>query len=336
MLKIFKRHDSQFYWIRGTIFLNEKESVRIRQSSKCTDRRSAELQAQAIEQRIKNDYRNKSFVFSVSFRDATVAYVTRKGELHPEHSTRLGILNDYFGSADVSQIDGRAFQSFCDRYLKGKSGAYINRWRSDLVSVINFTRDNNPKIQIHKIPKREVPFPKPRYLTSEEQERLLNAYEPIVRPIVDLLCFQGSRIGEAICLQWRDVDLDGRRITFWDTKNRDFRTVPMHTRVCKSLRSIDRERDGSVFLTHLGLPYTYTKSASSSTIKTAHRTALRRARITNFKIHNWRSHWASRMALKGANVYELMSLGGWRDAKSVAHYVKLNPDGLRSAIDRLN
>ncbi len=251
---------------------------------------------------------------------------------------RLLSLNQHFKQKDIRKIQGEDFLEFCEKAFKNRivKPTTTNRYRDDLVAICNFgARIWNLTIDTKAIPKRKVPTPKPRYLSQNEQERLLYAYNPLVQPIIYLLCFQGCRIGEAIRLCWEDVCLSERTITFWITKNDEPRTVPMHPRVYNALRQINRERTKEIFINNLGKPYNYVVHASGSPIKTAHRTAVRKANIRNFKVHNWRSHWASQMALKGASAYELMALGGWKSHKAVSHYVKLNPGHLRHAIERL-
>lgn len=335
MLKLTKRPRSPFYQLTGTVWIRPGRTVRVRESTGYSDRKRAEAYAERRQQEIIDVERGQHDSKPHSFRDAAVAYVSSKESVHPNDADRINILDQYFGPTDLCDIDGGAFLSFVGRHLDGRKPTTVNRYRSNLVSVLNFAKQIWPDEVVRSIPLRRTDRPKPRYLSLDDQDRLLDAYHPLVRPLVHVLCFQGSRVGETLRLHWEDINLDRRTITYWVTKNGDFRTVPMHERVHQALSSINRPRAGHIFVTPMGTPYSYDTRPNGSPIKTAHRSALERAGITNFKVHNWRSHWASQMALNGATVYELMALGGWRSVASVSHYVQLNPEHLRSSINRL-
>ena len=57
----------------------------------------------------------------------------------------------------------------------------------------------------------ELPYERPTmlYLNREEAPRYLDACEAWYRPLAEVLIGAGLRIGEAIALEWRDVDWDG-------------------------------------------------------------------------------------------------------------------------------
>ena len=330
MLRLKKRGE---YWHVNGTFTTPKGSIKVRESTGTSSKKDAEAYLNHKLEQLKN---HVDGISDITFYEASLAYINEKQSIHENDAQRIGLLNDFFAKQYLSGITGSSFSDFVTNEIPKAAPSYINRYRSNLVAILNHAKHNTPLQHINKIPSRKVPTSKPRYLSFEEQEILLNAYSPLLRPLIHTLCFQGCRVGEALRLQWADLDLDKRRINIWKTKNGDFRSVPMHPRVFEILRSINRERKGHLFVTQMGEPYCYIHKPNGSPIKTAHRTALKEAGITNFKVHNWRSHWASNMALKGANTYELMALGGWKSSSSVEHYVRLNPDGLANAINRLD
>lgn len=336
VLKVIKRKNSQYYQIKDTILLATGQTIRVRETTRCTSYEDAKIFASKREREIIKELEsNKTKI--VTFNMATLDYVNSKSSLDRFHSARIERLVEFFDGISVEIINGKYFSEFVKKVIPKVKNETINRYRSDMVAILNFAKREQPHINLNSIPARKMDKPKPRYLSHDEAERLINAYHPVLRPLIILLAYQGCRIGEAIRLDWSDVDMDKRRITFWKTKNGDFRSVPMHTKVYESLRVINRERKGAVFLTPSGEPYTYrTNGNLGSPIKTAHTAALRRATIKQFKVHNWRSHWASRMVLDAsANNYVLMALGGWKSPASVTHYINLNPDHLGKTLEKL-
>ncbi|HUC16731.1 MAG TPA: tyrosine-type recombinase/integrase [Acetobacteraceae bacterium] len=55
---------------------------------------------------------------------------------------------------------------------------------------------------------------------------------------------------------------------------------------------------------------------------------LRAAKINWFRLHDWRHHWASHLAMDGCDGATLMKLGGWKSPKMVQRYVDLSLEHL--------
>ena len=60
--------------------------------------------------------------------------------------------------------------------------------------------------------------------------QLISCCAPHLAPLVTFMLFTGCRIGEALALDWRDVDLSRAHAAFLDTKNGDRRGTPLHPR----------------------------------------------------------------------------------------------------------
>jgi integrase len=60
----------------------------------------------------------------------------------------------------------------------------------------------------------EKPPSRVRWLTPEQAERLIAACGDHLRPLVIFLLYSGARIGEALWLDWRDIDLNRSHATF--------------------------------------------------------------------------------------------------------------------------
>ena len=65
-----------------------------------------------------------------------------------------------------------------------------------------------------------------RWLTSQEANRLIDACGAHLRALVIFLIYTGVRIGEALWLDWQNVDLARRHVAFVKTKNGEARGVP--------------------------------------------------------------------------------------------------------------
>jgi len=190
------------------------------------------------------------------------------------------------------------------------------------------------------IERPKTPPGRNRWITLAESNRLLDACANHFRPLVMFLIYTGARVGEALWLDWRHVDLQRGHVMFPRTKNGDARGVPLHPRLLAELANLPH-RDGEVFRRPDGSPYERRAEdedenrSAGARIKTAFRGACRHARITDFHPHDCRHTFATWHYAHNRNLTALMRLGGWRDVKSVIRYMHVNVDEPRNTIDRL-
>src|SRR5258708_37639618 len=74
-----------------------------------------------------------------------------------------------------------------------------------------------------------------RWLKLDEANRLIAACSGYMRPLMIFLFYTGARCGEALWLDWRNLDLQRRQVIFEKTKNGEARGVPLHPRVISAL-----------------------------------------------------------------------------------------------------
>ena len=65
------------------------------------------------------------------------------------------------------------------------------------------------------------------------------------------------------------------------------------------------------------------------------RPALREAKIPDFRFHDLRHTFASRLAMGGVDLYTVQRAGGWKSQAMVQRYAHLSPDHMRAAVERL-
>lgn len=63
--------------------------------------------------------------------------------------------------------------------------------------------------------------------------------------------------------------------------------------------------------------------------------ALADAQIEDFRLHDTRHTFASRLAMEGVELLTIKELGGWKSLAMVARYAHLSPSHRRDAIERL-
>lgn len=76
------------------------------------------------------------------------------------------------------------------------------------------------------------------WLTPAQAEAMIAGAAPHLKPLVTFLFSTGCRVGEAIALDWQDVNLEYARVVLRNTKNGDDRPVSLPPRAVKALASL--------------------------------------------------------------------------------------------------
>jgi integrase len=160
-----------------------------------------------------------------------------------------------------------------------------------------------------------------RFLTDEEQARLLVACPDNLRAPVIAALHTGFRRGELLALRWRDVDFLNGLVTVEaaHTKNGERRAVPMSQTLRAVLEGLRQERpnDEHVFLSERGEPYVSLKNAFESAVK--------RAGIVDFHFHDLRHCFASRLVMGGQDIRTVRELLGHKTLTMTLRYSHLSP-----------
>ena len=258
---------------------------------------------------------------------------------------RLRELNEVLGDHTIATIL-EGWSQFKHVRCGGLKPATVNRFRDTAQAAINHAGAEHG-FDVPKIPKLTVNNERIRFLTATDQERLLSAYVPHVHDIVTVLCFNGLRTGEALRADFSHADMASRRLFIPDTKTGVPRRIRLHDRVFEAIQRVWVSRgqptDGAILLNRFGQAYSDPrryKYPGGNPLRSAHKTALRRVRITpvggtDFTLHDWRHHWASHMAMGGCDLPTLQRLGGWKDYRSVQRYAAVSTEHMDEAVTKM-
>ena len=146
-------------------------------------------------------------------------------------------------------------------------------------------------------------------------------------PAVLLSMNTGLRRGEVVKLRWRSVDFNRQLLTVegGNAKNRQTRHVPLNEEAVSVLRHW-REQSGTgmrVFGVATGFQSAWKK-------------VLKRARISKFRWHDLRHHFASRLVQQGVPLNTVRDLLGHSSVGMSLRYAHLAPDQRREAVAKLN
>jgi integrase len=143
----------------------------------------------------------------------------------------------------------------------------------------------------------------------------------------------GLRRAKLFGLAWIDVDLERGWITIKKAKAGSSRQVPFTNRVREILtRRHAQKKSHFVFPNSTGEK----PMDSNNFINRVFKPALERAGIEDFKWHDLRRTFASRLASAGKGGRVLTELLGHKSTKTTDRYAHLDPDTFRAAVDVLN
>lgn len=337
------RQRGNFWHVRGTVRVGSERRRVKEHSTGCSGKGEADAYRTKLESEIRADLLDgrKVGLRRLTFADAGMVYINRPS-VHPNDKWRIGELNEHMGDYAVADAK-EAWRVFVAKRCTPRSHkpATIERFRKPAQAALNLLGREHG-FDVPKLPALTVKNERMKFLTADEEERLLASYVKHVQPIGLFLCCTGARTQECLQLKWRHVDFARNTVFFDRTKNGEPRTVPMNDRVRKALETIEAEREPEpgdhVFLNRFGKPYADTRDyefQGGNPIAKAHRTACKRAKIKDFRVHDWRHHWASKHGMEGTDVETLRRLGGWKSLAMVQRYAAVSDDHMQKMVKRI-
>lgn len=324
-LKIIRRRDTGALTIAGTVKLPDGSRRRIRARAQSNSIDLAREEAAALEAQLLRTAWHGERRGSRSFGEAVIAYLESeprslgtKRRLH----RLLRVVGDVPLSAITHETAIRARQALQVANPSTIRRSVITPLRAVMLHANRLGWCDAPHFQIPREPQGRT-----RYLLPAEAERLIEAAAPHLRPLLIFLLCTGARMAEALELDWRDVDLFGRRAILWRTKNGRRRIAELPPRAVLQLADV-RGRSGRVILTARGLPYADRERQGGGQIKTAWKATLRRAGLDpELTPHDLRHTWASWHYALHRDLLALKVEGGWSSVVLVERYAHLMPAG---------
>jgi len=322
---ITQRPDRKGWWVR--IYANGRQ-----QWFRC----DTKSQAKALYGRMKAEHREGKYFkrhLAVPFKEIAIEYIQtvdarrrRKGD----DSARMNRWIVAFGEQDAATITPRQVERVLrELQTDGKQPATLLRHLAVLKATFNRAK------RLGLIKENPATFVKPptvnnvlvRYLTAEQEARLLEQLPVRYRPVVQVAINTGLRQGELLRLTWRDVDWNAGILTVQETKAGDTRRVPMNSTVFGVLATLKEQ--------HHGEPTDHVFPLGARYLRRAFDKAVQAAGLAPFRFHDLRHTFASRLAMQGANDRTLMALGGWKSPAMLSRYAHLSPTHLWQAVEGL-
>jgi site-specific recombinase XerD len=247
--------------------------------------------------------------------------------------TRLVRLVERFGTMPLSNIWKLDVERFRSVLAKELAPATVNRHIVLLKSIFNKAiswgkAKHNPVrgIKLFKETHRI------RFLSNDEEEQLNTIFPPKYWPWVEFAFHTGLRREEQFGLQWENVDFGTGIITIPQSKSGEIRYVSMNDRVVEILRNMP---------SRFHSPYVFTSTNGQTSMNSRNFTQriflphVRQAGISNFRWHDLRHTFASRLVMAGTDLRTVQELMGHKTITTTMRYSHLSPGHKMDAVQRL-
>ncbi len=250
------------------------------------------------------------------------------------YSSHLNHLIPFFGDLNLTSITPKNISRYkVLRRQKGAKPATINRELAMLSKAFSLAvkewewlREN----PVSKVPKEKEDNKRDRWLTQEDESRIVKYCPKWIRDIVVFDLNTGLRQDELLSLEWSRVSFTRETILINKTKSGKPRTVPLNRIAINILNEKAEEKIRS--LKNLVFPTCNGTKILPSNLRRAFYCALRKAEIENFKFHDIRHTFATRLAQNGIDLYKIANLLGHEDVRMTQRYAHHSPESLRDGV----
>lgn len=258
--------------------------------------------------------------------DDALAFSKRhhRDKLNPP--TRIAAIRAAFGHRQAESITPAEITAWLESL--GVEAGTEARYKSTLSLCFREGMKNQKIITnpARLVSNREVASGVLRYLLKPEEDRLRAVIErrfPHHMPELVIALNTGMRKGEQYGLLWTDVDFGSRRILANNTKNGSPRTIHMNDDAFAAMSELRKAAKGDrVFNITENRTWWYE--------------AIKEAKINNFRWHDLRHTFCSRLAQAGVNLKVIQEAAGHKTIAMTSRYAHLDHTTLQTALAVLN
>ena len=327
---LFRRN--KVWWMT---FIHQCQQVR--RSTGTTDRRLAEailgkIRVKIVEGRFFDTLEAKDHTFNdMMDRYLKERSITKAPASRQRDEQCLAHLRDAFGPLTLAEITPKLLAAYKAKRRETAKPATVNKELGLVRHGFNvaireweWCRDN----PMQRVCMETVRNERDRWISSEEEGRLLANSAPWLQDMIVFALNTGMRRGEILNLQWQAVDLIRQVLVVMRSKNGEKRTVPLNSRLVELLRrKATMQAKGS-----------FVFSSAASTLVDARnltrsfRLAAKKAQLIDVRFHDLRHTFATRLAQAGVDLYKVQRLLGHKSAAMTQRYAHHSPESLREGV----
>ena len=337
-MALFKR--DKVWWMRFTY-----KGKQIRKSTEVTEKKLAEkIYCKVMTEVSEGKWFEKPSGENVTFKEMMERYNKEYFSHLPSSEFCMSYFDglvDFFGNHTLAKVTPRLVNEFkSKRKSEGIKPATINRQLTIGKRAFNIAIrewewcSENP---FAKVSSEKGAGKRTRWLTFEEEKRLLPVCPDWLKDFVVFAAWTGIREGNIINLKRNQADLQRRVIELGGTvnhrtKNDDPLVIPMNQ---KAFEIIDRKMSAKANGNNLFFTSPKGKQIRPNNLRREFRKALKDAGIENFRIHDLRHTYGTRLAQSGVDLYTIAKLLGQKDIRSTQRYAHHCTQSLRRGLNIL-
>ena len=235
-----------------------------------------------------------------------------------EDQNNLTKLSRFFADKKLHEITRDLISGAIDFYALNRKASTVNRVFNSLRSALNKAYKELGWITTLPYVKKlkEEQF-MAKILSIEEEKRLLAALPDYLKAIVRFTLLTGLRQSTVLNITWDMLDWENKKINIPAKfmKNGQPHSLPLRVEAWQIIAQQDVKGIYPQIFKFEGRPIKNPTAA-------AWRTALKKSGITNFRFHDLRHTWTTRMIESGASIDTVSYLGGWSNHQMVSRYSK--------------
>jgi integrase len=188
-----------------------------------------------------------------------------------------------------------------------------------------------------------------RYLSLEEETRLLSVCSPYLRRVVLFALHTGMRRGEILGLRWQEIDSQNSVVIIPGTraKGKRDRYIPLNGPALAILEDLRKQAENAGRVLPLSgenlapfpervdgskLVFPNQEGKYQDSFEHKWRAALVLSGVENFRFHDLRHTYASRLVMGGVDLAVIRELLGHRDFETTLRYAHLAPSRMKEAV----
>ncbi len=333
-MALYRQKEGKVWWM--------SYSFRGRQIRKSTGTTSKKI-AESIYFKVKTQIAEGAYLESVrgknkTFVDLAERYLKevtpdKKPNTQRDDKSYSKTLSKFFGKFYLNEITADLITQYVLKRKKRIGPSSINRELAFLSASFNkayklwgWCREN----PVSKI-KREKEYKRVKYFSEKEFSEIFSLLTEWVRPLVLLAKNTGLRKANVVNLKWSEVSLKDRLIVLEAEvmKNSHCLGVPLNNPAWKVIKDQVRTRQlhsRYVFCKVNGEPYT------GWGVYQAFKKACIKAKLPDFRFHDLRHDFCSKLVQSGVDLYTVKELAGHKDITTTQRYAHLSKAKLKEAV----
>jgi len=244
------------------------------------------------------------------------------------------LLTHFAASVPIATLTNRDLLQFVVRARATKANATVNRQLEFLSRALNHMRkfhDAQVPVLDFKDAKTREPKERVRYLSDEEEARLFSALRPDLHAMVRFALMTGARQKAIYGLRWQDVSAEN--ITFQNKGGGTYQfpvSRPMRALLSALPRALDLSEAQFV---HTWQDRNKRRKRFNANNHWMFGRAVKAAGIEDFRFHDLRHTFATRMLRQTQNLKMVSELLGHSDVSTTARYAHVLGDDKRAALN---